>query len=140
VKLADIRVGEEYAVRLSYRRLAIEGLEIIGGVPYASGGYRARAVAIEKSAAGRSLVRVELTARVLRTKEAREESPDGTWTIWQGIVVDDHDVPVDDETSFELLVQSSQIVCEWTDAIVEQSVRSLDEDWELFDIASSFDL
>jgi hypothetical protein len=31
VKLAEIRVGEEYAVRLSFRRLAVEGLEIIGG-------------------------------------------------------------------------------------------------------------
>src|SRR5262245_3060513 len=140
VKLAEIRVGEEYAVRLNYRRLAVEGIEIIGGVPYASRGYRARVVAIEKNEAGRTLVRVRLTAHVLRTKEAREENPDGTWAIWRGIVVDDQDDPVGDETTFELLVQSSQLVCEWTEALVAQSVRSLDQDWELFDTASSLDL
>jgi hypothetical protein len=131
VKLAAIRVGEDYAVRIDYRRLIIE-YDVLGSVPYASVGYRATALGFEKRG-GRTLVRVELTAQVLRVKEAREANPDGTWTIWHGHVVDDHDIPIEDEVTYDLLVESSQVACEWTEAVVQQSVGSLDRDWERFE-------
>jgi hypothetical protein len=136
VKLGDIHVGEEYAVRLNYRRLAEEGLWV-GSLPYASGGWRGTVLGFEKNEPGHTLVRVEFTSHVLRTKEAREANPDGTSTIWHGHVVDDQDVPVEDEMTFGLLVQSSQVVCEWTEAVVQHSVGSLDEDWQSFDAAPS---
>lgn len=131
MKLAEIRIGGDYAVRMDYRRLVIEH-EVIGHVPFASGGYRATVLGFEKQG-GRTLVRVELTARVFRVKEAKEENPDGTWTIWHGHVVDDQENPIEDEVTFELLVQSSQVASEWTEAVIKQSVGSLDRDWQHFE-------
>jgi hypothetical protein len=133
VKLNQLRVGGEYAVRLDYRRLVVDGVPM-SYIPFAAGGYRATVVGYEKSEAGRTLVRVELTGRVPRWKDAREANPDGTWTVWQGYVVDDQERPVEDDWTSELVVQSSQVICEWTDAVVQQSVGSLDADWQSFEI------
>ena len=133
MKLAEIRVGEEYAVRLDWRRLILEGLPV-NGLQFASGTYRGTAASFETNEAGRTLVRVEFTAHVFRRKEAREANPDGTWTLWEGYVVDAEDRRVQDEVTFDVLVQSSQVVSEWTEAVVQQSVRSLDGDWESFEV------
>ena len=132
VKLAEIRIGEEYAVRLDWRRLLLEGCPV-NGLQFAYGAYRGTAASFEKNEAGRTLVHVEFTAHVPRRKEAREPNPDGTWTIWEGYVVDAEDQRVQDAVTFDVLVQSSQVVSEWTEAVVQQSVRSLDGDWQSFD-------
>jgi len=97
-------------------------------------GFRATVLGFEKHESGRTLGRVELTARVLRTKGAKQANPDGTWTIWHGHFVDGQGDPIEDQTTFELLVQSSQVACEWTEAVVQQSVGSLDRDWQSFDV------
>ena len=87
--------------------------------------YHGRVLGIEEHG-GRELVRVELTARVMR-RERLIEQRDGDESIeWLGVVYrgdpNGKREPVMDDRQIEALVGAQQIVCPWGEALVEAEI------------------
>lgn len=120
MRLAEIRVGDEYAVSVTEKQA---GYRALSGVPRHYDGYQARVVALETSETGRTVVRVELPVRRTRWKEWVEDNGDGTRTVWKGYVIDAAGNGLEDEEPIEALVQPSQVKLEWTEAVVRWEVR-----------------
>jgi translation elongation factor P/translation initiation factor 5A len=133
MKLAEIRVGEFYAVSVNEKQVdlvepdgeefGLRRLIALSMVRQHIQGRKARVVGFEKSATGRTVVRVELTARHSRSDYREEDNFDGTKTIWRGIVVDGDGNIVEDDETFEALIQPMQVYEEWDESVVRVGVR-----------------
>lgn len=137
MKLAEIEVGESYAV--SVNPLQVQGLMgdpedffsepqfvaryLISDVAdRALRGVKAEVVAVE-AVDGRRKVRIRCVARKSLHKHYIEDNYDGTKTDWNGLVLDDEDNPVEEDVPFEALIEPSQVLAPWVDALVETEMR-----------------
>jgi hypothetical protein len=133
MKLAEIQIGERYAVSILPKQIenaqpGLLGSESLGAELVLSrarrfwSGYEALVVGIEANERGRKVVRVEFTAYSLRRFEKTEDNYDGTRTKWTGYVFDENDNMVEEEEIYEAFIQPSQVHATWEDATVERAM------------------
>lgn len=141
MRRADIRIGQEYAVRVNPEQVVITwpvdpdddlwgpnhyARRLLSHVHDRAPGFRAEVVAIERTDGAkraRSVVRVELTASIPRVHFSREDHLDGTYTDWKGITCDEDGDVILDDRRFEAVIELSQVETPWAQARAEWLAR-----------------
>jgi hypothetical protein len=129
MKLAEIKPDEYYALHVSAKQVErhadlLTRAVSVGDSPRL---YHGRVLDIEQHR-GRTLVRVELTARVLRRERLIEQRDGDEWIEWLGVVYrgdpeGKHEAVMDDR-QIEALVGPQQIVCPWDEALVDAEINT----------------
>jgi hypothetical protein len=126
MKLSEIKPDEYYALHVSGKQVQEHGHLLghavsVGDSPRL---YQGRVLGIEQH--DRNLVRVELTVKLLRRERLIEQRDGDEWVEWLGVVYrgdpDGEYEPVLAHRQIEALVGPQQVVCPWSEALVEAEI------------------